>query len=230
MIDIHTHILPYVDDGSPDLETSIALIKSEMEQGVTDIFVTPHYYQYRGFLSTKAENEIIFNELKQQIKNLNLQVKLYLGNEIYYDKNTAKLLENGTLSTLSDSKYVLVEFSMISEEEDVAEAINTLTAKGYIPIIAHPERYPYLNKTSDYKIMRHMGAKIQINSGSLTGYYGRQAKKLVFKLLKENLVDFAASDIHDFRHGEILAGYKVVEKQFSKELADKIYCNNQIFE
>jgi len=230
MIDIHTHILPYVDDGSPDLETSVALIKSEIEQGVTDIFVTPHYYKYRGFLSTQKENKEIFENLKKEVNIQRLKVNLYLGNEIYYDSHTMKLIADGTVASLADSKYVLVEFSMLNEDEDICEAINNLTAKGYIPIIAHPERYPYLNEVNHFKIMKKMGAKVQINSGSLTGYYGRKAKKMVIKLIKEELVDFVASDVHDFRHGQFSSGYQVVQKVFSTEIADKLFANKCIFE
>jgi len=229
MIDIHTHILPYVDDGSPDLETSLELIKSELEQGVTEIFVTPHYYRFRGFMSTFSDNEKIFANLVDIVKSAGLRVNLYLGNEIFYDKNTLRMLKEAQVATMARSKYVLVEFSTMYEDEDLCEAINNLTAKGYIPIIAHPERYPYINKIDDYKIMRKMGAKIQINSGSLTGYYGKSAKKMVNKLIKEGLVDFAASDIHDFRHGDFLSGYKAVEKNFSKEVADKLFNNKDIF-
>ncbi len=229
MIDIHTHVLPGVDDGSPDLETSIKLIESEMEQGVTDIFVTPHYYRLRGFMCSANETKEIFNDLVEETKKRGMKVNLFLGNEIYYDKSTTKNLEQKIVNTMEDSRYVLVEFSLGDELEDIPEAINNLTAKGYIPIIAHPERYPYMMKLEAYRFLRRMGAMIQINSGSIVGYYGRKIKKFVKKLIEENLVDFVASDIHDFRHGYIKDAYTSVTRDFSKETADRLFSNRCIF-
>lgn len=230
MIDIHTHILPHVDDGSANMETSIRLIESEVKQGVTDIFVTPHYYRFREFLSTHKQNRDLFESLMTEVKRLDIPVKLYLGNEIYYDLDTLRRLESGTVIPMGDSRYVLVEFSLTRETEDIPDAINDLTAKGYIPIIAHPERYPYIKSLQDYKIMRHMGAKIQINAGSLTGYYGKKVKSFVKKLIKNDLVDFVASDIHDFRMGFLGDAYRIVAKMFGPEKADHLFNNRDIFE
>ncbi|XMB73141.1 CpsB/CapC family capsule biosynthesis tyrosine phosphatase [Mycoplasmatota bacterium WC30] len=228
MIDIHTHILPYVDDGSPDLETSIALIKSEIEQGVTDIFVTPHYMKYRNFLSTYDNNKAIFNKLKEKVKAEKLDVNLYLGNEIYYNSKTLENLKNEIVIPLDNSKFVLIEFSLSHETEDIPEAIHNLVAIGYIPIIAHPERYPYITDIRDYKIMRKMGAKIQINAGAVNGNYGKKIKKIVLNLIKNDLVDFVASDVHDFRASGMLNAYDVVKKAVSEEKADQIFNNKMI--
>ena len=143
---------------------------------------------------------------------------------------TLKKLEGKKVATLNGSKYVLIEFSLTRETEDIGDAINDLTAKGYVPIIAHPERYPYLQSLNDYQIMRRMGAKIQVNSGSLTGYYGKKIKKFVWKILKNDLVDFVASDIHDFRMSTLKVSYDMVAKLFGLERANKIYNNKEIFE
>lgn len=228
MIDIHTHILPGVDDGSPDMETSIALLKEELKQGVTDIFVTPHYFKYRGYLSTSDENQLIFNQLVEEKKKQNININLYLGTEIYYDKDTIRNLENSIVKPLGDSKFVLVEFSLFEESEDILEAINSITAKGYTPVIAHPERYPYIKKEDAYYYMRRMGAKIQINASSLLGDYGKKTKKFVFKLIKKNLIDFVASDIHGFRKVKLSEAYEVVKKAFSIEKANDLFNNVSI--
>lgn len=229
MIDIHTHILPCIDDGSPDMDTSLELIKAEIEQGVTDLFVTPHYYHLRGFISPVEENEKIFEKLKEEVKKQGLEINLYLGTEIYYDRKTLKNLENNIVKPLGDSKHVLVEFSLFKEIEDIPEAINNLTAKGYTPIIAHPERYPYIKKIESYFYMKRMGAKIQLNASSILGKYGGKTKKFVFKLIENNLVDFIASDMHNFRMDGLKDAYLVVEKAFSKEKADKLFNNASVF-
>ncbi|MBI9008849.1 MAG: capsular biosynthesis protein [Tenericutes bacterium] len=228
MIDIHTHILPCVDDGSPDMQTSIDLIKEEITQGVTDVFVTPHYFKQRGYLSPVKENIEGFNSLKEEIEKQGLKVNLYLGNEIYYNIHTLRDLESGLTKPLGNSKYVLIEFSLFEEDEDIAEAVHNLTAKGYLPIIAHPERYPYLNDLNSYAYLKRMGALIQLNASSLTGDYGRKVKKFVLKAIKNNLVDFVASDIHDFRMSNLLRAYDVVKTSFSKEIADKLFNNSVI--
>lgn len=228
MIDIHTHILPGVDDGSPNMETSIKLLKEEINQGVTDVFVTPHYYKFRGFYSTSDENTVIFQQLVEEIKKHNMQINIYLGTEIYYDKNTIKNLNNKVVLPLGNTKFVLIEFSLCEESEDILEAINGITAKGYIPIIAHPERYPYIKSIDAYYYMRRMGAKIQINASSLIGNYGRKTKKFVLNLIKSNLVDFVASDMHDFRMVKLSEAYKVVEKTFSIEKANELFNNKSI--
>jgi len=225
VIDIHTHILPNVDDGSPDLDTSIDLIKNEINQGVTDIFVTPHYYKYRGYLSSSEQNKKIFDELVDKVNELNLKINLYLGMEVYYTIDMLKLLDDNTLSTMNHSKYVLIEFSLNKELESIPEAINNLTAKGYVPIIAHPERYPYLTNIREYEFIKKMGALIQINASSINGYYGRKVKKFVLNLIKNNLVDFVASDIHSFRTSKLLDAYHIVKKQFSEEIANKLFFN-----
>ena len=230
MIDIHTHILPRVDDGSPDLETSIEIIKSEINQGVTDIFVTPHYILRRGYLSPYEENLVIFNELIAEVKKQRLNVNLYLGTEVYYNEKTLKDLANNLVRPLGDSKYLLVEFSLYKETEDIPEAINNLIAKGYIPIIAHPERYPYLTSVEAYKYFRRMGARIQINANSIIGDNGRKIRKFVFGLINDNLVDFVASDVHSFRASKLLEAYNIIKNKFSDEIANKLFNNREIFD
>jgi len=229
LIDIHTHILPCIDDGSPDIETSIELIKTEIEQGVTDIFVTPHYYHLRGFISPVEENKKLFRTLKEEVKKQGLEVNLYLGTEIYYNRKTLRNLKNNIVKPLGNSKHVLIEFSLSKEIEDIPEAINNLTAKGYVPVIAHPERYPYIKKIEPYVYMKKMGAKIQINASALLGKYGGKIKKFVLKLIEKNLVDFVASDMHNFRMDGLKDAYCVVEKVFSKEKAEQLFNNRTIF-
>ncbi len=228
MIDIHTHLLPGVDDGSPNMETSIKLIKEEIIQGVTDIFVTPHFYKNRGYYSLADKNKEIFNDLLKEIKKQNLDVNLFLGNEIYYNERILKRLREGEVITLNNSKYVLIEFSFTRESENMVDAVNNLTASGYIPIIAHPERYPYFTDIEGYEYLKRHGAMFQINASSLLGNYGRKIKKLVYTLLEANLVDFIASDIHDFRRANLSVAYKEIVKKFSKEKAEQLFNNKCI--
>ncbi len=228
MIDIHSHVLHGIDDGSPNIETSIELIKYEAKQGVTDLFVTPHFNKFRGYLSDYQHNQKLFNELRQRVEDEKIDIRLHLGTEIYYDQHTLKHLSDKTVSPLGHSSFVLIEFSLDDESEDVPEAINNLTAKGYTPIIAHPERYPYMQKPEIYYHLRRMGAQIQINASSILGQYGRKIKKLCCQLIDQGYVDFVASDIHSFRQASLLDAYQAVCKKFDQQKAQDLFYNKKI--
>ncbi len=212
------------------MSISIDLIKKEIQAGVTDVFVTPHYIKIRNYLSDYASNLAIFKELQAEVEKADLKVNLYLGNEIYATSTLLKDLKDQRTTTLGDSKMVLVEFSLTEPDYEIAEAINDLVSMDYIPVIAHPERYPYINNIHDFKIMKKMGALIQVNAESVCGVYGKKIRKFVFQCLKEDLVDFIASDIHNFRKNRLAEAYETVKRKFSPELADKIFNNRSILE
>ena len=189
MIDIHNHILFAVDDGSKDLEMSLALLKEEMDSGVSLIYLTPH--QNRNTLTGPLLKER-YQSFLEEIKEKGIDMDISLGAEIYYYPGLKQDLLSGKALTMDDSKYVLVEFSTRTET-DITEIVYELSTAGYIPIVAHIERYPYLKK-QDYFDIKDAGALIQINSGSFSHFSSRG---LIKYLLKNDLVDFVASDAHD---------------------------------
>jgi len=223
MIDVHAHVLPFVDDGSPDVESSLAMLREQASQGVTVQFLTPHYYPTRGYFRTASENRAVFAEFAKAAADIN--VRLILGNEIYYTIDTLRDLRSGTVIPLGSSRHVLVEFSMAREEEDIAEAIHNLRSIGFVPIIAHPERYPYLKKAADFEIIRKMGALVQLNASSLLGKYGAPIQKFCFQLLKSGLVDFVASDIHRFRKHDLAEAHAAVVRKCGQAVADGVFAN-----
>lgn len=227
MIDIHAHVLPFVDDGSPDIESSVNLLAEAAELGVTDLFTTPHYMKVRNYLSSVENNRAVFEQMNNEIKTRNIPIRLHLGNEIYYTIKTIQDLKNGTVIPLGNSRKVLLEFSMNEEEEDISEAIHNMNALGYQAIIAHPERYPYL-KWTDFEVIKKMRALIQINASSIIGRYGAQTQKLVLKLIKEGYVDFVASDIHKSRPNHLKEAYNLILKKFGKAIADRIFSNESV--
>lgn len=201
MIDIHTHVLPFVDDGSPDLETSIRMIQEEYENGVDAIIATPHHHYYRRFLKSKSEIEESFETLKAEIQKRQIPVQLYLGQEIFYHsgEDFADLLKRGEILPLNGSNTVLLEFSTSRQPEDLEEVIYSFNVNGYRVIIAHVERYEWMTYEK-IKAIRSSKCRIQINAGSLVGKEVSFGKRLLLKkLLKEGLVDFVASDVHSFR-------------------------------
>ena len=208
MIDIHTHIIPYVDDGSPNLETSIAMIKHELAIGVDEIIATPHHI-YSRYESTVEVIKERFNFLCEEVKKQNLPVNLYLGQEIYFThkEDIIQMLKEGKLLTLNNTNRVLLEFSFHREPENLLEVIYNFRVNGYQVIIAHVERYEWMTYQKVVALANE-GAKIQINSDAVLGYTSWKEKRFVKKLLKNNLVDYVASDTHSFRPSSLDKSYK----------------------
>ncbi len=229
MIDIHTHVLPFIDDGSIDIESSLELLREEEKIGVTDVFLTPHYMKQRNYLSTYQQNLEVFHQFQNIANENHIKVNMHLGNEVYYKIDSVQKFREGIVVPLGNTKFVLIEFSTIEEEEDLAEAIHNMKALGYKPIIAHIERYSYIKDFKDYELIKRMGAYIQLNAASVVGASGHQYKKLCMKMIKAGLVDFIASDIHTFRTNYMKEAYELVEKKFGMDVANKLFNNQVIF-
>ncbi len=203
MVDIHTHIIPNVDDGSKSLDISRELIKLELLNGVHDIILTPHQNE-----KNLSKNSIVENFNKLLLNVSDMKVNLYLGSEIYYYDNLGEDLKNDRILTMNNTNYVLVEFST-RYNDDVIDKLYDLKVLGYIPIIAHIERYNYLTK-SDYDKLHDMGVMIQVNTKS---FNDKIFKKCIKYLLKKNYVDFIGTDCHDLEKRSV--EYKL-EKIFKK--------------
>ena len=211
MIDIHTHIIPNVDDGSKNLETSINMIKHEIDIGVKEIICTPHHI-YSRYEKSVEEIKAQFKLLKEAVEKENLPIKLYLGQEICYThrEDIIAMLKSGKLLTLNNTNRVLLEFSFTREPENLLEVMYNFNVNGYEVIIAHIERYEWM--TYDKVIaLRSEGAKIQINSDTVLGYTSWKEKRFVKKLLKKGLVDYVASDTHSFRPSTLDKSYKKIK-------------------
>ena len=227
MIDFHTHILYGIDDGCKTIEESINILKKYEKENIKHIVLTPHYIENSDFSANNEIKEEILKKLKDKIKEENINVTLYLGNEIYITDNILELIEKNEIKTINDSKYILVEFPFINESSNTSDFIHNLILSGYIPVIAHPERYEYFSDISKIDQLLNLGAKLQINKDSLFGKYGKEPKKIVKKLLKERKVFIVGSDIHH----ETTKIYK--SKKFEnkiKSLTDKKYCNEILYE
>lgn len=211
MIDIHTHVIPYLDDGSPNLETSLEMIKHEIAIGVKEIYCTPHhiYHRYEKSVEEIKKN---FQLLKDAVEKENLPIKLHLGQEICYThrENTLEMLSKGELLTLNNTNRILLEFSFTREPEDILDIIYNFNIKGYEVIIAHVERYEWMT-LDKVKALKNEEAKIQINSNSILGLTGGKEKRFVKKLLKLDLVDYVASDTHSFRPSTLDKSFKKIK-------------------
>lgn len=194
IFDIHTHIMNNVDDGANDIEQSIRILKEAQKVGVTDVILTPHYYK-TVFENNKIRVLKQYNELLNIIEKENININLYCGNEVYVFPDMDKDLDK--YFTLANSKYILVETSFEIHQLYLEREIQKLIKLGYQPIIAHIERYKFVqNNLEIVDRFIEIGAEIQSNYASVIGYYGKSAEKTVKKLLKMEKIDYLASDVH----------------------------------
>jgi len=196
-IDIHNHILPGIDDGAKTVDESIELIKGFSEFGVTDFICTPHIMEnYYPNNPTTINNSLSL--LKNGLKMNNLDhIHIDVAAEHMIDSGFEKLLEDHKFMPLSKS-YLLIEMSYLQASINFNEAINKISDIGIFPILAHPERYIYFyNKINKLQAIKDKGVLFQLNIMSLSSYYGKEVNTNALKLLKANMFDFLASDIHN---------------------------------
>ena len=222
MIDIHSHILPFVDDGSSSIEDSINLVKEAVKNGVKHLILTPHYRE--PYFHEIGELKESFENFKKEVAKNGIDINLYLGEEIFLSKDYKELLINGELLTLNGTKFVLVEFGDCSDFE-MTELIYSIVKSGYKPIVAHVERYKNIDESLASEI-KHLGGFIQVNAGSIVDAINLKTKRRVKKLFENGVVDFVASDVHNVRKYSMKNAYDVIEKKYGKELADKVFYTN----
>ena len=198
--DIHTHILPGVDDGSPDMDTSMRMVDVAYEEGTRRLFLTPHYMSSHNDYDP-ASLKSRFAEVEQEVKLHYPDLELYLGNEVYYTSSALKDLRDGLIQTMAGSRYVLVEFSPRDSFERIYQATREITNAGYRMLIAHHERYKCLEKKKDrmYRLA-DMGAYFQTNASALVkgeGHTPSSPSRWNKKALTDDWVSFLGSDAHD---------------------------------
>ena len=223
MIDIHMHIIPSVDDGAVDLAESKLMLLSAINQGVTGVVATSHG---DAFID---DHEYVLGQyemLRNLIEAENLPIDLYLGCEVYcypsYMQNILKKLECGILPTMNGTKYVLTEYYDLSAE-GVAYCLQELLAHGWIPIIAHAERYKQLD-VPFLKKMKEMGCRIQINAYSVCQEPDTKIREKASCLLEMKLADFIGSDAHRMGHRppEMETGVEYMREHYNKGYVNEI--------
>lgn len=197
MIDMHNHILYGIDDGCKTIEESIETIKNMKKIGFNNIVLTPHYIEDSSF---KANNNLKLQRLeilKEELLKNNIDVNLFLGNEIFINESINELIINKEIRSINNTRYILIELPFNNQILNLDDYLYELKLKGYKIIIAHPERYTYFK--DNYEEARKLydsGVLFQVNYGSIIGQYGSSSLKLVKKLLKDDMVDFISTDIH----------------------------------
>jgi protein-tyrosine phosphatase len=197
--DVHSHLIPGVDDGSPDMETSLQFLKALNNLGFKKIITTPHIMT--DFYPNTSKDLIEkYNTLKERLILENIDIDLQLGAEYFLDENFENLIKSDDLLTFGDN-HILIEMSFIEPYRELHQVLFNLISKGYKPILAHPERYPYfVNKLNKLDNIKDMGCAFQVNVLSLTNYYGKVVNKLAMQLFANNMVEFIGTDLHHNRH------------------------------
>lgn len=196
-VDIHTHILPGVDDGARDMSQALALVRMAYKNGTRTIFLTPHYrgrYKKNDPRWLREEFDFFCQMVEQEMPSM----KLLLGNEIYFEQEAPERLAAKRILAMNDSSYCLLEFQPGSLRSQVITGVSEMVRFGYTPIIAHAERYSIFrkDKTLTDEVLE-MGALIQLNADSIMGKQGFGVTRFCRKLLKEQKAHFVASDAHD---------------------------------
>ena len=202
--DIHSHLIPGIDDGSPDLETTILLLKKFIDLGYKKVITTPHvmsdYY--------KNTPEIILSgleDVRKEIIKKNLNIEIEAAAEYNLEPEFEKLLDYSNLLSFGTEKYLLFELSFFDEPLRLNETIWKMIEKGFRPVLAHVERYGYWHNNYDkVEEMINRGVKLQLNIGSVTGAYGPEVKKFAERLIKDEIIDFVGSDCHHLHHLEMI--------------------------
>ena len=201
MVDMHSHVLPGIDDGAKTPEDSIILVRKMMELGIKKIIATPHI-MVDFYRNTPETINNALNILKAELIKENIDIPVEAAAEHYFDETFEARVEERRLHTMGDN-YALFEFSFINKPPNAISVIQKMNDRGYKPILAHPERYPYMD-LEQFKNLHDWGCNFQLNTISLTGYYGREPKKMAESLIDNELIDFISSDMHHPKHAAAL--------------------------
>lgn len=209
MTDWHCHILPGVDDGVATMEESLRILNDYEEVGIKEVWLTPHIME--DLPNTTADLKVRFEQLREAYKG---GVTLRLASENMMDNLFGERLEANDLLPIGDKgNTLLVETSYFNAPMQLFETLEKIKAKGYYPLLAHPERYNYIDDFRTYRRMRDMGVRFQVNLMSLSGYYGPMVKDKALRLMAEEMVDRFGTDLHRGEHLEIIKQMKVGRRE-----------------
>ena len=225
-IDIHSHILPGVDDGSPNLETSLGLLRMAADNGTTHIIATPHVID----VSTTLTWDIIrrkVEELQKEADKQNIPITIYPGAETELNFDLLELMrKDHSAFCLAGSRYCLMEMPSLMLPPHLDDIIYELQLMDIVPVLAHPERQMQLmEKPQMLLAMLHKGCAAQSNGGSVTGVFGPRVKHNVEHLLQQNVIAFMGSDAHNLRHRntDLKQAREKISAQWGTETATELF-------
>ncbi len=220
-VDIHSHLLPGIDDGAQQLEDSKFLVESMIGYGFSKVITTPHTMKNVWDNSTLSITQAL-KLVQTELPNLSNQVGLACASEYFLDENLMQLVQHEKLLTLKDN-FILIEMSYLNAPIQLYDFLFELQLKGYQLVLAHPERYTFFHSNKkEYAKLKKAGCLFQLNLLATVGYYGKNVAEIADYLLKENLYDFVGSDFHHknhiaaFQHKIGIKNYQHLEETMSK--------------
>ncbi len=222
--DMHSHILPGIDDGSPDIETSMKLVQGIYALGIRKTIATPHIISdlYRN---TPVTINAALSKLKVACAEAKIDITISAAAEYMLDDHFLQLLRDPLPLLAIHNNLILTEQSFASATDNLHHIAFEMITSGYRPIMAHPERYHFYHQNYDgYSQLKDMGFLLQLNLLSVTGYYGKPVARAAKYLLANNLIDIVGSDLHHERHLEMLQNPKSLQI-FNELLGDKKFNN-----
>lgn len=230
MLDIHCHILPGVDDGSGNMCDSTEMAQLAAESGTKGIIATSHCNipgMFENYWCDALADKI--RTLQAELIKRNIPVNIYPGQEVFLSRHFEEHLKKGDFITLNNSRYMLAELDFRIDGKSATEKLQKLISYGYVPVIAHPERYGFvIEDPSVIAKLRAQGCLVQLNGGSLMGYFGRYIQKTADEIIRNRLADFVASDAHSqySRTPDLSQVHELICENISYDYADVLFRTN----
>ena len=226
MIDIHSHILPMIDDGANSVEMALEMLKMAYDDGTDAIILTPHFARAYGFNNPKEKICSLYKDLKNIVNYERIPIQLYLGCEYLFTTKEKFYEEIHEITPINDTKYVLMEFYFDVDGNTIIEACKHLINNNFIPILAHPERYDCIQEDIGIALKaKKLGAFLQMNKGSVLGRYGQIVKETSIDLLYEHAYTFIGSDAHHPKKRSPLMfdAYQLIKENFGRTYAKELF-------
>lgn len=197
IIDVHSHIIPGIDDGSKNMKMTLEMIKNAQKSDVKEIVATPHYLLEYGEATIQEVRNYV-DEINVVLESQSIDVKIYSGQEVYYTERIVDDYIKGNIGTINNSRYMLIEFPMDKFDNDIIDTLYELQVRDIVPVIAHPERYkPIIENSTVINSFIEQGYLFQLNAGSIEGKFGEKVMKTSKLLLENNIYSFVGSDAHN---------------------------------
>ncbi len=220
-IDLHSHLIPGIDDGSKSMEDSIAMISRLKGLGYKKLITTPHTMSHRYPNSSNIILDGLF-AVREELARRKIDIRIEVASEYYLDEHFLSLLRKKDILTFSGN-YLLFEMSYVMAPADLSGMVFKMYEAGYQPVLAHPERYVFMHQDfSRYEALKEMGVLFQLNINSLSGYYSKEVKKVAERIASQGMVDFVGSDTHKMGQLDRL------EAMRSSQLLRDVFENNTI--